>query len=116
MKHNTSCRFKLAVSLLYCNIRGATNYGKEWKTTDFSKKIYYIINGPNIITLAKLLLRTFLFRRLAFVNMKIIISWNQIKYWKYERCLKNMGENTGLMGNIGNMGDMVSVDTLMHNT
>ena len=33
--------------------------------------IIYYINRPNIRTLAKLLLRTFLLRRLVFVNMKI---------------------------------------------
>ena len=43
------------------------------KTINIFNIIYHIINGPNITTLAKLLLRTFLLRRLVFVNMKILI-------------------------------------------
>ena len=43
------------------------------KTINIFNIIYYIIHGPNVRTLAKLLLRTFLFRRLVFVNMKILI-------------------------------------------
>ena len=35
--------------------------------------IYYIINGVNIKTLAKLLLKTFLLRQLMFVKMKMLI-------------------------------------------
>ena len=35
--------------------------------------IYHIINGVNIRTLAKLLLKTVLLRQLVFVNMKILI-------------------------------------------
>ena len=43
------------------------------KTINIFNIIYHIINGPNIRTLPKLLLRTFLLRRLVFVNMKILI-------------------------------------------
>ena len=42
------------------------------KTINTLNIIYYIMNGPNIKTLAKLLLGTFLLRRLVFVNMKIL--------------------------------------------
>lgn len=35
--------------------------------------IYYIINGVNIKTLAKLLLKTFLLKQLMFVKMKMLI-------------------------------------------
>ena len=43
------------------------------KTINIFNIIYSIINEPNIRTLAKLLLRTILLRRLVFVNMKILI-------------------------------------------
>ena len=43
------------------------------KTINIFNIAYYIINGPNIRTLTKLLLKTFLLRRLVFVNMKISI-------------------------------------------
>ena len=42
------------------------------KTINTLNIIYYIMNGPTIKTLAKLLLGTFLLRRLVFVNMKIL--------------------------------------------
>ena len=43
------------------------------KTINIFNIIYHIINGPNIRTLAELLLRTFLLRVLLFVNKKILI-------------------------------------------
>ena len=46
------------------------------KTINIFNIIYYIIIGPNIRTLVKLLLRKFLLGQLVFVNMKILILWN----------------------------------------
>ena len=43
------------------------------KTINIFNIIYYIIIGPNIRTLVKLLLRKFLLGQLVFVNMKILI-------------------------------------------
>ena len=43
------------------------------KTINIFNIIYYIIIGPNIRTLVKLLLRKFLLGQLVFVNMKILV-------------------------------------------
>ena len=79
MKHNASDRSKLAGNVCTVTLEEQQIMKRNEKqqisvkTINIFNIFYYIINGPNIRTLAKLLLGTYLLRGLVFVNMKVLI-------------------------------------------
>ena len=79
MKHNASDRSKLAGNVCTVTLKEQQIMERNEKQQISVKTInvfnifYDIINGPNIRTLAKLLLGTFLLRGLVFANMKLLM-------------------------------------------